>query len=105
MKRLSYDDYQRLVKGGRVLAEDTYGPKIIETNDGRMVKLFRTKRLLTTARWHPYAKRFARNARRLAELGFPTVEVEAVLRVPAIRRDIVVYQPAGWRNVAGLSER
>src|SRR5690606_34253166 len=73
-------------------AHDTHGAKVIETNDGRMVKLFRTKRLLSAAQWNPYAKRFARNALRLAKLGFPTIEVLAVYRVREIRRDIVVYR-------------
>src|SRR5690606_14459427 len=92
MKRLPYEDYQRLIDGGRTLAHDTHGAKVIETNDGRMVKLFRTKRLLSAAQWNPYAKRFARNALRLSSLGFPTIEVVAVCRVREIRRDIAVYR-------------
>jgi len=92
MKYLSYGAYQRLVEGGRTLALDTYGPKVIETKDGRIVKLFRTKRRFSLARWKPYAKRFARNAGRLMEIGIPTVEVLGVHRVMAIQRDVVVYR-------------
>lgn len=92
MKYLSHNAYRCLVEGGRTLALDTYGPKVIETSDAHIVKLFRTKRLLSAARWKPYAKRFARNARLLAELGVPTVEVIAVHRVPGIQRDIAVYR-------------
>lgn len=92
MKRLSYEDYQRLIDGGRTLAHDTHGAKVIETSDGHIVKLFRTKRLLSAAQWNPYAKRFARNALLLASLGFPTIEVVAVHRVREIQRDLVVYR-------------
>lgn len=92
MKRLDFCGYQSLVCGGRLLAWDAHGPKVIATTDGRMVKLFRTKRLFSAARWNPYATRFARNARMLAQRGIPTVTVEAVYRVPELARDAVVYR-------------
>src|SRR5690606_3229461 len=81
-----------LTEGGRTLAHDTHGAKVIETKDGQIVKLFRTKRLLSAAQWNPYAKRFARNALLLSKLGFPTIQVLAVYRVREIRRDIVLYR-------------
>lgn len=92
MKRLALSQYKNLIDGGKVLAHDAHGIKVIEAADGRMVKLFRTKRLLSAARWDPYAVRFARNAALLTGLGIITIEVSAVYRVPEIERDIVVYR-------------
>jgi hypothetical protein len=59
--------------------------------DRRILKLFRTKRWLSGAALYPYSLRFARNARRLASLGIPSVTVERVAWCPTQRRHLVIY--------------
>ena len=92
MKRLGFNEYQNLISGGKVLTRDTRGAKVVKAVDGRNIKLFRTKRLLSASRLNPYAARFARNAALLTKLGIATVKVHAVYRVPEIERDIVIYR-------------
>jgi len=93
MKKLDREGYEKMVGGAMVIALDEYGDKVLKLPDGLMVKLFRLKRMLSSAVLWPYAKRFARGARRLSELNIPSVEVVATFRVKSMGRDIVVYRP------------
>ena len=80
-----------MLEKSEVLMKDRHGLKVIGTPDGRIVKFFRRKRLLSSALWDPYVKRFARNAENLKKAGIPTVEVTGVFRVSSLKRDAVVY--------------
>ncbi len=99
-QRLDAAAYDTLVAGGRVIEADHHGAKLIALGDGNYLKLFRRKRLLSSALMRPYSWRFQRNALRLARLGIPTVAPEALLRVPHLHRTAVVYRP-----LAGLTLR
>lgn len=100
MKILKQQDYLALREGAEVLEEDYYGDKVLRLADGSMLKLFRRKRVLSSAALYPYARRFANNAATLARLGVPVPQVTAVLRIPSIERDAVHYLP-----LAGLTLR
>ncbi|MEN9362257.1 MAG: hypothetical protein RL095_3792 [Verrucomicrobiota bacterium] len=91
LQTISENDFQSLVAGARLLEADKFGPKVLLTPSGRIVKLFRRKSLMSSAALFPYASRFAENARRLAMLDIPSVDVSAVLRIPSQKRDAVVY--------------
>jgi hypothetical protein len=93
MKRLDQDSYKRMIAGATVISRDLYGDKVLKLPDGLMVKLFRLKRRFSSAIIRPYAKRFERGARRLREIGIPSVEVIETFRVRFISRDVVVYHP------------
>lgn len=79
--------------GAQVLESDPFGEKVLRLSDGAMLKLFRRKRLISSAAWSPYAQRFADNAVTLATLGIPVPQVLAVFRIPHIGRDAVHYRP------------
>lgn len=79
--------------GARVLEADPHGAKVLLLTDGTILKLFRRKRLISSAMLFPYATRFASNARKLARLGVPVPEVIDVLRIPELERDAVHYRP------------
>ena len=55
------------------------------------MKLFRIKRLLSSARIIPRAKRFQRNVERLQSREIPTIELKAVYKIPSIARTAVHY--------------
>lgn len=92
MRLLSRQAFERLVSGGELLRRDLHGPKVYQTADGRVVKLFRIKRWWRSSMFYPYSLRFLRNARRLARRGFRCVEVDEVFYCHAIRRHGVIYQ-------------
>jgi len=93
LQPLSHDDYLALRAGAQALERDRYGDKVLALADGSYLKLFRRKRLISSAAWYPYAQRFADNALALAERGIPCPEVTGLYRIPSMRRDAVRYRP------------
>lgn len=85
---ISATEYDQLIAGARSL--DPYD-KIYEAPDGRIVKLFRNKRRISSSLWSPRALRFTKNAERLNRLGFRAPEIALCARVPHIEREVVVY--------------
>jgi hypothetical protein len=100
MRRLTGAQYDQLVAGASVIDRDWLGDRVLFTPDGRVVKLFRTKRVFSSDRVWPYARRFVRNANKLTDLGFRAVQVEGCYRCPAQKADVVVY-----RKLPGLPVR
>lgn len=91
--RLAAAGYRELVAGGTVLEADRHGDKVIALRDGRYLKLFRRRRLLSSALIWPYARRFRANARALSARGVLTVAPEQLLHIPHLHRTAVVYRP------------
>ena len=100
LRRLSHKEFEELTHGATVVTSDAGGPKLLRRSDGRMVKLFRRRKLISSSLIWPVALRFCRAARRLDALEIPSVAVEAVYRVPTAMRDVVVY-----REIPGVSLR
>lgn len=93
LQTLEHDDYLALRAGARVLERDRHGEKVLALADGSYLKLFRRKRLISSAAWYPYAQRFADNALALAERRIPCPAVIGIYRIPGIRREAVRYRP------------
>jgi hypothetical protein len=100
LRRLPHEDFEELICGAAVVTSDAGGPKLFRRPDGRMVKLFRRRKLISSSLIWPVAVRFCRAARRLSALGIPSVAVEASYRVPTAMRHVVVY-----REIPGVSLR
>lgn len=90
---IGHQEYLAMKEGATVLESDFYGEKVLKLADGTMLKLFRRKRLLSSAAWYPYARRFVDNARVLEQRGFAVPRVIAAMRIPSILRDAVRYHP------------
>lgn len=103
LKTLTQQDYLAMREGATVLEFDHFGDKVLRLADGSMLKLFRRKRLLTSATLFPYARRFARNAAVLAKAGIPVPTVLAVWRVPELARDVVHYAPLAGTTLRELA--
>jgi tRNA A-37 threonylcarbamoyl transferase component Bud32 len=93
MKKLSKKEYLALREGAEIIEADSHGDKVLLLADGTYLKLFRRKRLLSTALFFPYAKRFAQNAIRLAQLNIPTVSIIQLYRISSVHRTAVHYHP------------
>lgn len=99
MKKITPSDYLALREGATVLEADGHGDKVLRLADGSFLKLFRRKRLISSASWSPYAKRFADNAAALARRGIPCPVVIEVFRIRAMARDGVHYHPLAGRTL------
>ena len=86
-------DYPTLRGDAEVIEADGHGEKVLRHADGSYLKIFRRKRLLSSAAWYPYARRFVDNAAALARLDVPCPQVIQLHRFPAMRRDVVHYRP------------
>ena len=91
MESCSRESYQMLRKGAEILSIDANGEKVLRLLDGTVIKLFRIKKLLSSAHFFPYCLRFAKNAEKLREMGIPTVKVLNRFRIPGIERTAVQY--------------
>ena len=96
MQKLSLSEYRNLIHQATPLAcelvEGQLSHKVLQLPDQSIVKLFRLKRLLTSARIFPHTKRFQRNVRRIKSFNIPTVTITALYRIPAIKRTAVHYR-------------
>jgi hypothetical protein len=93
MKRIDQEIYEQLLASATVLERDGHGAKVLALADGSLIKVFRRKRWLSTALVFPYARRFVRNARRLAERGIVSVQVLDTAYCPTLARHLVTYRP------------
>jgi tRNA A-37 threonylcarbamoyl transferase component Bud32 len=85
--------YQRLRADATVLEADSYGDKVLRLADGSFFKFFRRKRLLSSALFYPYARRFADNANLLQARDLACPQIIQCYRLPHIDRDAVHYHP------------
>jgi hypothetical protein len=104
MQALEQARYLALREGATVLEADGTGDKVLRLADGSMLKLFRRKRLLSSAAWYPYAQRFADNCRHLQERQIACPVVKAVYRIGAIERDAVHYAPLPGQTLRQVLE-
>lgn len=93
MQQIDHIAYMNLRDGAKVLEADGSGDKVLLLADGNFLKLFRRKRLFTSAALFPYAQRFAENASALQRLGIACPRVLGLYREPSIGRDLVHYSP------------
>jgi len=91
MQTVTQSEFEALIRGAKLIERDRHGPKVYETLDGKVIKLLRVKRWLSSNLLCPYAIRFKRNAGSLAVLGIPSLRVERVGHVPHIKRQMVIY--------------
>ncbi|MDP2862988.1 MAG: hypothetical protein Q8N95_09375 [Desulfobacterales bacterium] len=92
MKKISYKQYLALHNGAEILASDSFGEKVLRLKDGSIIKLFRTKRIISSALFYPYALRFVNNASKLKDMGISTVTVIDSYKIISIKRTAVHYK-------------
>jgi tRNA A-37 threonylcarbamoyl transferase component Bud32 len=93
LKPLTLSEYEQLVDNSVILEQDRRGVKVLETPEGLIVKIFRQKRVLSSALLKSYAIRFAENAQALNRLGIRAVEIEGLFYCKPNKRALVFYQP------------
>jgi len=102
---LSAAELAALTRDGRILEQDHRGSKVFQLPDGKILKLFLVKRLLSSATLQPYSLRFMRNAAGLERLGIPTLKVQSGYRLPEWRRTAVLYEPLPGLTLRQLVEK
>lgn len=93
MPLLSNEQFFALRGNAEVIEADRYGEKVLELADGSFLKLFRRKRLLSSATLVSHARRFASNARDLKQRDIACPEIIDIYRIPSVERTAVHYWP------------
>jgi len=91
MSSMNLATYQQLTADAKVLERDSRGVKVWLLPDDRIMKLFRVKRALSSARIYPYNLRFARNARNLNRRGIAAPNIRQIFYCSEISRHGVIY--------------
>ncbi len=105
MEKISPQEFQHLVRSCQVLEKDGHGEKVLRRHDGIIIKIFRRKRLFSSALLFPYAQRFSRNALKLWALDVPTVRVVKCAHCTNPARDLVWYQPVEGQTLRDVARR
>lgn len=103
--RLSKAAYLEWREGAEILEADGHGDKVLALADGTMLKLFRRKRLLSSALVFPYARRFISNAKTLGLMGIPVPSIIDEVMIPEMARHGVLYRPLAGMTLRQMSLR
>lgn len=87
------DSYQQTLHLATLIIADRMSPKIMRLDNGNFIKLFRRKKLISTALFSPHALRFANNALRLKTLGIATIAPLNITYCTQNKMHIVEYKP------------
>jgi tRNA A-37 threonylcarbamoyl transferase component Bud32 len=101
-KALTPQSFNALCSNAQVLEQDARGIKVIRLADGDILKVFRVKHLVSSARLYSYARQFCRNAERLQVLGIPTVEIRELFHFTDSSNSAVLYRPLSGMTVRQL---
>lgn len=93
MKNLSASELQELLTDSTAIEGDGHGLKVARLKNGDFLKLYRRKRMLSSALWSPPSRRFANNAERLRKLGIVTPKIQQLLLIPELQLNAVIYSP------------
>lgn len=99
---ISADHLKQLIASAELIVADMSGPKVMKLDNGNMIKLFRRKRLISSAAFAPYAIRFVNNAFRLKELGIPTINPLNIMYCAGTGVHVVEYEPLEGYLLRGL---
>lgn len=75
-----------------LIAKDQSLPKVFESKDDCIIKLFRQRKLISSNRIYPYAKRFVKNAKALMTRKINAVDVEYCKRLQGSMTYVVKYK-------------
>ncbi len=89
---LNKKTFDQLLGHAKIMAQDSKGLKVLHLEDGRYLKLFRYRNVLSIKRYMD-ALRFAAHAEILKRRGIPTVSVLNRVWIPHLRRSGIFYEP------------
>jgi len=103
--RLPQAALNQMIESARVLEADSFGPKVYLLQDGNILKLFRRKRIFSSALIRPYSKRFIDNAAELQKLGVPTFQVLKFYQLQTPGMTAVLYQPLLGETLSQIASK
>ena len=94
---ITAQDYDALIENATLVVADAAGEKVLTTKTGDMLKVFRRKRLFSSAFFAPYAVRFVNNAIQLTDIGIHTIQPLTIQHCAQRQLHVVRYAPIAGR--------
>jgi serine/threonine protein kinase len=94
--------FNQLRRRSQVLEADAFGEKVLQLEDGTFLKIFRRKRLLSSATFIPYSVRFVHNAKKLRSLGILCPKPIQLYQMNRPGRSVVHYHPVPGNPLRAL---
>ncbi|WP_313506119.1 toluene tolerance protein [Stutzerimonas kunmingensis] len=106
MRIVTAQELESWLASGKVLEQDTRGPKVAALENGLFLKIFHTRRHPVLARLWPSASRFQRNTMRLRQIGIAAPNVVDVFWLDASRGlSGCLYTPLPGESIESLHTR
>jgi len=105
VQTITAEVFDQRVTSAELIVADQIGPKVMGLDNGNIIKLFRRKRVISSAMFAPYAVRFINNAFRLKELDIPTITPLEIQHCPQRKTHIVEYQPLPGELLRGQLQK
>ncbi|MDR5170850.1 toluene tolerance protein [Methylobacillus flagellatus] len=106
---LTPEDFAQLRRNAKVLEQNERGIKLLQMQNGNILKVFHVRHTFTLTRVYSYARHFCRNADKLKRLGVPTVEIVQLFHFEESTDTAVLYRPLQGHtlrqlHISGLAE-
>lgn len=102
---MSSKEYRELADQNKILERDSWGIKVLETADNKIIKIFRLKRLISSAFFFPYALRFKWNSILLKRKGIETVVVTKIVYCREEQRHVLYYKKLAGVSIKSILEK
>ena len=99
---LTVAEFRAICATAEILEQDSHGIKVLRLPNGDILKIFRVKRLISSARLYSYARRFCKNAERLRKRDIPTVTIKQLYHLAGTSSSAVLYAPVPGYTVRDL---
>lgn len=100
--QIDKETFDALISAGKVLETDENGIKVVEIDDQDIVKIFRLKRVFSSAFIFPYAWRFKKHASQLRNKGIKTVTVKKIEYCLSAQRHLLTYEKISGHTIKEL---
>ena len=102
IKDIPPNTYNDTIGSAKLMVADSMGPKVMRLDNGNIIKIFRHKRVFSSALIAPYAIRFSNHAFKLKALNIPTITPLELMYCPQKKTYVVEYQPLPGALLRGL---
>lgn len=92
MDTITEQEFWKLCQGATILEQGLTLPKVLETAEEQIIKVFRVRRRISKNSFYPPSKRFLVNAKRLAKKKIASVDVRKFYTCPELNIHVIVYQ-------------
>lgn len=101
---LTAEMFAAYVQSSEVLEQDAHGVKVVQLNNGNILKIFRIKSFFSISHIYSYARQFCNHASKLKKLNIPTVTIVKLFHLVGTNKSAAEYQPLEGLTLRQLAQ-